>query len=99
MAHDVRITKYHVSTAAHTALSTHVAEILRDAKPKAMLYLSISLQLRLTYCYEGETRQRNCCTDQRSPREIGYASEKLKYTLINYISSHSPPPRHESYIH
>jgi len=52
-----------------------------------MLYLSITLQLRLTHCYEGETRQGNRSTDQRSPREIGYASEKLKYSLIIIIIS------------
>jgi hypothetical protein len=36
--------KFHVSTAMRTAVSTHVAEILRDVGPKVMSYVSIHLQ-------------------------------------------------------
>jgi hypothetical protein len=37
VADDVRILKFHLATAVRTAVSTHVAEILRDAAPKVML--------------------------------------------------------------
>jgi len=36
--------KFHVSTAMGTAISTHVAEILRDVGPKVMSYVPIYLQ-------------------------------------------------------
>jgi hypothetical protein len=48
MADDVRILKFHVSTAVRTAISTHVAEILRDAGPKVILYRIITLKLHTT---------------------------------------------------
>jgi hypothetical protein len=37
IADDVGMLKFHVSTALRTAISMHVAEILRDAGPKVML--------------------------------------------------------------
>jgi hypothetical protein len=40
--------KFHVSTAMRTAVSTHVAEILRDAGPKVISYVCIELQLHST---------------------------------------------------
>jgi len=64
------IMKFHVCTAMRTAVSTHVAEILRDAGPKVILYLSITLQLSPTFFYVGKTRQRNCQAVQGSQWKI-----------------------------
>jgi hypothetical protein len=47
----VRVIKFHVSTAMRTAVSTHVAEILRDAGPEVpfrfFVVLLVTLDFRL----------------------------------------------------
>ena len=55
ITHDVGTTKYHVSTAIRTAVSTHVAEILRDAGPEVTLYPSVNLRVPLTLHYRENT--------------------------------------------
>jgi hypothetical protein len=41
------ILKFHASTALRTAISTHVAEILRDAGPKVMICGIVTLKAHM----------------------------------------------------
>ena len=59
------------------AVSTHVAEILRDAGPKVVFiptHVLITLLLAWTLCHIGKTRQRNRQTHQGSQWKIRYVS-------------------------
>jgi hypothetical protein len=62
-ANDVLILKFYTSTAVRTAISMHVAEILRDAGPNVMLCPKIDSNLH-PLCCTGETRVGNCQTYQ-----------------------------------
>jgi hypothetical protein len=70
VADDVGIMKFNVCTALRTAMSTHVAEIFRDAGPKVILYRIITLKPHTT-SVAGETGVGNRSTHQGSPRKIG----------------------------
>ena len=64
--------KFNVSTAVRTALSTHVAEILRDAGPKVILMPNHSLEFEAVHdlCRVGKTCVGNRSAHEGSPRKI-----------------------------
>jgi hypothetical protein len=54
IANNVRMSKFHLCTAMRTAISMHVAEILRDAGPKVMLCPTINSKLYPTFFVQGK---------------------------------------------
>jgi hypothetical protein len=54
IANNVGISKFHLCTAMRTAISMHVAEILRDAGPKVMLCSIIDSKLYPTFVVQGK---------------------------------------------
>jgi hypothetical protein len=54
IANNVGITKFHICTAMRTAMTMHVAEILREAGPKVKLCPIIDSKLYLTFVVQGK---------------------------------------------
>ena len=99
ITHDVGTTKYHVSTAIRTAVSTHVAEILRDAGPEVTLYPSIDFLVPLTFRYRESTLVKLLSLLMLTPGNWVRPSERFDMlSLIDITSSDSPLARYEPYI-
>jgi len=101
ITHDVGTTKYHVSTAIRTAVSTHVAEILRDAGPEVTLDPSVKFLVPFDVSLQGKHACEIAKPTNVDPGKLGtYLSERFEMlSLINVTSSHSPLARYEPYIH
>ena len=54
IANNMGLSKFHLCTALRTAISMHVAEILRDAGPKVMSCPTIDSKLYLTFFVQGK---------------------------------------------
>ena len=84
-----------------TAISVHVAEILRDAGPKVTLYPSVDLRVPLTFRYRENTlvklRSLRTLTPGKWVCTLSARFDML--SLIDASSSHSPLACDEPYIH
>src|SRR5712675_306045 len=96
-----RMIKFHVSTAIRVVTSSHVAEILRDAAPKVMLYPTHLIATLLDHLLHREN------TSQKLPSPPIFTSENWVRTrgsmngtpIDDVASSRHPPARNELYIH
>src|SRR5712672_1456634 len=101
VADDVGIIKFHVSTAIRAAITTHVAEILRDVGPKVTSCPSFTWQLPPILCYIGKACHGNCRAHQGSQQKVGYVVPRsIRRIPGNNVPSSRPPPAcNELYIH
>ena len=60
-----------MSTALRTAISMHVAEILRDAGPKVNAIPNHNSEAAPDLCFAGKTCSGNRSAHQGSPRKVG----------------------------
>jgi hypothetical protein len=70
-ANNVGISKFHVSTATRTAISMHVAEILRDSGPKVMLCPTIDSRLYPTLVIQGKHVAEIAKPTKANPEKLG----------------------------
>ena len=75
IADNVGISKFHVSTAVRTAISMHVAEILRDAGPKVMLCPTINSKPCPTFVLYGKHVAEIARPTKVSPGKLGRYGE------------------------
>jgi hypothetical protein len=84
IADDVGNLKFHLSTAVRTAISTHVAEILRDAGQEVMLYPIVNFEATSDLCRTGKTCFGNCQATGVHHGKLGrYHGELLYILLVN----------------